>query len=51
MREPTRDYCGTLPHRTTTNSVWPLRGPDGLTYAERKALTSTKEATDATPNL
>lgn len=37
MREPTREYCGDRPHRTTADSVWPLRGADGLTWAERKA--------------
>ena len=36
MREPTREYCGDRPHRTTADSVWPLRGADGLTFAERK---------------
>lgn len=28
--------------RTSSDSVWPLRGADGLTWAERKAM---KEAT------
>lgn len=37
MRPPTREHCGNVPHRTSPDSAWPLRGPDGLTYAERKA--------------
>ena len=31
--------------RTTSDSVWPLRGADGLTWAERKALKA-KETID-----
>lgn len=33
---PTRYYCGSMTHRTSPDSVWPLRGVDGLTFAERK---------------
>lgn len=42
MRPPTRKHCGNVPHRTSPDSVWPLRGPDGLTYAERKAREAAK---------
>lgn len=27
--------------RTSSDSVWPLRGADGLTWAERKAMKET----------
>lgn len=37
MRAPTKEHCGNVPHRVSPASAWPLRGPDGLTYAERKA--------------
>lgn len=42
MRPPTREHCGNVPHRTSPDSVWPLRGPDGLTYAERNARKARK---------
>jgi hypothetical protein len=30
--------------RTSSDSVWPLRGADGLTWAERKAKNAAKAA-------
>lgn len=32
--------------RTSSDSVWPLRGADGLTWAERKERNKQKEKTN-----
>lgn len=34
------------PRRISNDSVWPLRGPDGLTFAERKARKVEQERKD-----
>ena len=35
--ETLQRHCTNDRNRKTDNSVWPLRGADGLTWAERKA--------------
>jgi hypothetical protein len=37
VMQPNRQYCGKIRTRVSSENVWPLRGVDGLTYAERKA--------------
>lgn len=43
---PTRYHCGSMTHRTSPDSVWPLRRADGRTWIEAKAE---QQKADASP--